>query len=241
MYLSRIHVKGKDNPVVNKQFKGVINIMIIENGKYTIYVLNNTITNKIYVGVTTRSLRERFHGGEGYRHQKNIYADILKYGWHSFESEIFASGLTEEEAFHMEKILISKLRELDPDMLYNRDAGGKHGDHCEKTKEIIREINVGRVVTEEAKNKIRKARASQVFSAEALAKRSAKMKGRKMSPEFCKRIGERSSKAVRCIENGKEYPSMKLAAEDLGLSVSGISQQIKGVYKHVKGYHFEFV
>ena len=65
------------------------------------------------------------------------------------ESEVFASNLTEQEAFNMEKILISKLREQDPDLLYNRDAGGKHGKHCEETKEVIRELNVGRVIAEE--------------------------------------------------------------------------------------------
>ena len=215
--------------------------MIIENGPYTVYVLTNTINGKMYVGTTKRTLKARFSRGKGYENQKLFYEDICKYGWDKFLSEVFASNLTEEEAFNMEKLLIAKLREQDPDLLYNRDAGGKYGKHCQETKEIIRELNVGRVITEEAKVKIRAARANQVFSEEALARRSAKMKGRKMSPEFCKHVGETHSKKVRCLENGIVYPSATAAAKDLNVSASGISQQIKGIYSHVKGYHFEFV
>lgn len=215
--------------------------MIIENGPYTVYVLTNSENGKMYIGTTRRKLNQRFNRGRGYEHQKLFYADIQKYGWDKFECQVFAKHLTEEEAFNMEKLLISKLREQDPDLLYNRDAGGKYGKHCEDTKEIIREANVGRIITEEAKVKIRAVRANQVFSEEALAKRSAKMRGRKMSPEFCKHIGETHSKRVRCIENNTIYPSITAAAKELNVSISGISQQIKGVYSHVKGYHFEYV
>lgn len=215
--------------------------MIIENGPYTIYALTNTVNNKMYIGTTKKKLYQRFNGGRGYEHQKLFYADICKYGWDKFESEIIASNLTEQEAFNMEKLLISKLREQDPDLLYNKDAGGKHGKHCKETKEIIRQINVGRVITEEAKEKIRAARAKQVFSTESLEKRAAKIRGRKMSPEFCKNIGETHSKPVRCIENNTCYKSMKEASIALNVSVSGISQHLKGVYSSVKGYHFEYV
>lgn len=215
--------------------------MIIENGPYTVYVLISKTTGKLYVGVTRLEPEKRFNYGSGYIHNTEFYSIIRQYGWKDIKQNIFARNLTKDEAFHMEELLISKFREQSPELICNRDAGGEHGKHCQDTKEILREANVGRIITEEAKVKIRAARANQVFSEEALAKRSAKMKGRKMSPEFCKRLGERSSKAIRCIEAGKEYASMKLAAEDLNLSVSGISQHIKGIYSSVKGYHFEFV
>lgn len=215
--------------------------MIIENGPYTVYVLISKTTGLLYVGVTRLDPKTRFNFGSGYVHNKKFYSIIRKYGWNDIEQNIFARNLTHDEAFHMEQVLIAKFREQNPDLICNKDAGGEHGKHCQDTKEIIRQANVGRIITEMAKEKIRAARAKQVFSEEALAKRSAKMKGRKMSPEFCKHLGERSSKAVKCLENGKVYASLKLAAEDLHVSVSGISLQIKGTYKHVKGYHFEFV
>jgi len=215
--------------------------MIIKNGPYSVYVLISQATGKMYVGTTRLEPKKRFNYGSGYIHNKEFYSIIRQYGWKDIEQNIVARNLTKSEAFHMEELLISKLREQSPDFMTNRDAGGEHGKHCPKTKEIIKEANVGRIATEETKIKIRAARANQVFSEEALAKRSAKMKGRKMPPEFCKRVGETHSKNVKCLENGVIYPSATAAAKELNLSLSGISQQIKGIYSHVKGYHFEFV
>ena len=215
--------------------------MEINNGPYKIYILTNNINNKIYIGVTKKSLNDRFRKGKGYTHQKDFYNDICKYGWENFSWEIFASNLIEEEAFNMEKLLIEKIREQDQSILYNRDAGGKHGKHCQETKDIIQEINIGRVITEEAKEKIRAARAKQVFSEESITKRALKMRGRKMSPEFCKKLGERSSKKVLCIENGIVYKSATEASKELHVSLSGISMHCKGVYSSVKGLHFKYV
>lgn len=215
--------------------------MIIENGPYTVYVLISKTTKKLYVGVTRLNPEIRFNRGEGYKHNKEFYNIIKQYGWEDIEQNLFARNLTYSEAFNMEQILIRELRKETPSLVCNRDAGGEHGRHCEETKEILREANLGRIVTEEAKEKIRAARAKQVFSPEALAKRGEKMRGRKMSSEFCKRLGERSSKPVKCLENGIIYPSVTKAAEELNVSKSGITQQIKGVYKHAKGLHFEYV
>ena len=40
------------------------------------------------------------------------------------------------------------------DLICNKDVGGEHGKHCEDTKEIIRQANLGRIITEEAREKI---------------------------------------------------------------------------------------
>ena len=215
--------------------------MIIENGPYTVYTLTNTINGRMYVGVTRKTLQQRFRNGCGYKAQKLFYSDIVKYGWENFEPEVFADKLTEEEAFNAEKLLIRKLREQDPDLLYNRDAGGKYGKHCQDTKEIIREANIGRIITEEAKEKIRAARAKQVFSKESIAKATEKRRGQKMSPEFCKKLGERSSKAVKCLENGITFSSATLASKFMNVSLSGISQVCTGKIPHIKGLHFQYV
>ena len=215
--------------------------MIIKNGPYAVYVLIDKTEGHIYVGTTINELSHRFLKGEGYRNNKRFYAIIKKYGWDNIEQNIFAKHLTEEEAYGIEKTLIAKFRESVPDLICNLDAGGKYGKHCEETKEKIRKLNLSRVISEEAKEKIRAARAVQVFSEETQRKKSEKMRGRKMSPEFCKRLGERSSKSVMCLETGVVYPSATKAAKELNVSVSGISQQIKGVYSSVKGLHFKYV
>ena len=215
--------------------------MVIENGPYTVYILTNKINNRMYIGTTRKKLYQRFNKGEGYRHQKLFYEDIKKYGWDNFEADVFAANLTEEEAFNTEKMLIKMYRENFPDMLYNRDAGGKHGEHCQETKEIIRDLNVGRIISEETKEKIREARAKQVISYESIMKAAAKNRGRKMSPEFCKKLGERSSKKIICIETGIVYSSATKASKQLGISTSMLSQVCNKKYETAKGLHFEFV
>lgn len=216
--------------------------MIIENGPYTAYVLINTVNGKAYVGVTRKkNLYNRFNYGWGYVKNKEMFADIQKYGWDKFEQNVFARNLTAEEAYNIEQLLIKKLREQNPDLVYNRDAGGEHGKHCEDTKRIIKQANVNKVVSEETKAKIRKARAKQVITREAIMKTAAKNRGRKMSPEFCKALSERSRKRVLCVDTGRIYESATEAAKDLNVSLSGISQACHGVYESVKGYHFKYV
>lgn len=216
--------------------------MIIENGPYTVYVLINTANNKVYVGATRKkNLYSRFNYGWGYKKNKQFFDDIMNFGWDKIEQNVFAKNLTAEEAYNMEKLLIAKFREQDENLVYNLDAGGAHGKHCNSTKETIRKANENKIVSKETKAKIRKARAKQVITREAIEKTAAKNRGRKMSPEFCKKLGERTSKAVRCIENDTCYKSMKEAAAVLNVSVSGISQHINGKFSHVKGLHFEYV
>ena len=215
--------------------------MILHNGPYTIYILHNTVNNKLYVGTTSRKLYQRFNNGLGYQHQKNIYDDICKYGWNKFNHKVFASNLSKEEAFNIEQIIIAKLREQIGDMLYNRDAGGEHGKHCVETKETLKQLNVGRIVSEEVRKKIKEARAKQVFSSEALAKRSAKMRGRKLPEKQRIKLIEAKKKKVKCLENNTVYSSATEAAKALNVSLSGISQVCNNKIPSVKNLHFQYV
>lgn len=215
--------------------------MIIENGCYKVYILTNTVNGKMYIGVTKKPLSHRFLNGEGYRHNKEFYADIQKIGWDKIDQQLFASNLTEEEAFNMERLLISELRKQDENLLYNKDGGGKYGKHCNETKQIIRDANVGRIISEETKAKIREARAKQVILHESIMKTAEKNRGRKMSPEFCKRLGERSSKKVLCFETNTVYDSATKAAKDLNVSLSGISQVCSNKIPHTKRLHFKYI
>lgn len=46
---------------------------------------------------------------------------------------------------------------------------------------------------------------------------------------------------VYCVETKIEYDSLKDCAEDMGLSISGISQCVNGIYESYRGYHFRKV
>lgn len=47
--------------------------------------------------------------------------------------------------------------------------------------------------------------------------------------------------AVRCLETGKVYPSIKEAAIDICGNPTGISAMLTGHLKSYKGLHFEYV
>lgn len=51
--------------------------------------------------------------------------------------------------------------------------------------------------------------------------------------------GSKARVAVKCLETGKIYKSLLDAANDLDLKAGNISRHLRGIIKHVKGYHFE--
>lgn len=54
-------------------------------------------------------------------------------------------------------------------------------------------------------------------------------------------VRKKPTKAIRCIETGKEYISSTEAAKELGVFEQHICAYLHGRCKTVKGYHFEFV
>lgn len=94
---------------------------------YIVYMHYNKINDKIYIGRTKTSLKERWSNGNGYRTNIEFNNDIKKFGTKNFEHEIIASGLTEEEANNFEVILIEKLNTTNRQKGYNVHIGGNNG------------------------------------------------------------------------------------------------------------------
>lgn len=93
-----------------------------ENNIWTVYIhivpksISDYDYDKYYVGITSKSVEERWkNNGHGYRTQL-FYNAIKKYGWNNIEHYIIAEHLTEYEAKEFEKVLIDKL-----------DCNGKYG------------------------------------------------------------------------------------------------------------------
>ena len=95
---------------------------------WTVYYHQSKINGKIYIGITGLKPEKRWGtNGQKYKHSPHFFAAINKDGWDSFYHEIFASGLTREEAENMEQILISSFRTNDPAIGYNIENGGSIG------------------------------------------------------------------------------------------------------------------
>ena len=92
---------------------------------YIIYIHRNKINNKAYIGQTVNP-KERWKP-KNYKHNPHFYSAIQKYGWDSFEHITFASGLTLEEANHIERLLIALYDTTNPKVGYNCRLGGDSG------------------------------------------------------------------------------------------------------------------
>ena len=82
--------------------------------EYKIYLLKCRATGKSYVGVTSTSLEERWHDGQGYKNQPIIYNDICEYGWNNFEHSLIDTAFTYEESRNKERFYIEKINTLFP-------------------------------------------------------------------------------------------------------------------------------
>ena len=82
--------------------------------EYKIYLLKCRATGKSYVGVTSTSLEERWHDGQGYKNQPIIYNDICEYGWNNFEHSLIDTAFTYEESRNKERFYIEKMNTLFP-------------------------------------------------------------------------------------------------------------------------------
>ena len=89
-------------------------------GKYKIYKHTNKINNKIYIGITKQTLKERWKDGFGYSENKEFFKDIVYFGWSNFEHEVILRADTEKEALRLESEMIKKYNTTDSRFGYNK-------------------------------------------------------------------------------------------------------------------------
>ena len=157
---------------------------------------------------------------------------------HGHKVEIIIDGLTEKEAFGIEIQLILDYGRIDlgTGTLVNKTNGGE-GTRCiVRTPEHIeklRQANLGRKHTEEAKKKVSEAK-----------KGNKNWDGRKHSEESKKKISESApKKPVGQYKDGiliKEYPSIK-SVEMEGYHHSHVSACCNGKAKSHKGFQWKFL
>ena len=82
-------------------------VIKMENKTYIVY-MHRCPNDKKYIGVTRVKTYSRFHGGSGYRYNKEFYSDIKKYGWGNIEHIIVSENIDKEQAYKLEQELIKK-------------------------------------------------------------------------------------------------------------------------------------
>lgn len=90
---------------------------------YTVYIHQNQVNGKRYVGITADTVESRWRNGAGYRNQVFGRA-IEKYGWENFSHIIVADNLSKEQAEELEIALIKQFDTQNPQYGYNITSGG---------------------------------------------------------------------------------------------------------------------
>lgn len=192
-------------------------------GDYVVYVHQNKINGKRYVGITNNTSKRWYGKGKHYDGCPYFFAAIQKYGWDNFEHNVLIYDLTREEASRLEKHFIKTLKTCDKAFGYNLAEGGvnaptmlgKH--HSKETKRKMSEAQRGKKQTEEQKR-----RHSEYMTGLMVGKRNHK------------------SRAVKCINTGEVFESMRIAAQAKGVLQPKIWKCCNGEASHTHGLRWEY-
>lgn len=178
-----------------------------------IYKITNDINDKVYIGQTIGSLRDRIYN---YRKEvkwksnsRPIIRAMHKYGFEHFLFEVLRDNIgTQVELDYWEKEYIRQYKSLTSQNGYNIELGGNSvGKHSEETKKKISAAQLG------IKNH---------------------MYGK------CGKLNITSKKVIE-LTTGKIYESASLAAEDLKVNFSHVCAVARGKRGSHKGYVFRYL
>jgi hypothetical protein len=100
--------------------------------EYCVY-RHTTPNGKIYIGITSRKVEERWLNGRGYSYNHHFTNAINKYGWHNIRHEVIAEKLNETESKTMERFFIQMYKSYNPKYGYNKTLGGDDLSRFEKS------------------------------------------------------------------------------------------------------------
>ena len=217
---------------------------------YTVYQHKNKINGKVYIGITSQKLEQRWGlQGCNYKSSPHFYFAIQKYGWDNFEHNILFTDLTKEQACLKEQELIKEYNSMNREFGYNSTSGGDIFTMNEETKQKISQAMIGNQnglghpCSEEKKEKISNAQKGRKFTEEHKQKLSEAAKNRHVpcSEEKKQILKEKShKKSVYCEELDKIFESVQECSRQLGIPATNISKLCNGRGKTLKGYHLRY-
>lgn len=180
---------------------------------------------------------------------------INKYGFNNFSFEVIGIAENIETLNNLEEYYIEWFNSIAPNG-YNLDSGGNNRRMHEESKRKIglankgKTPNKGKKHTDEAKIKISNSKLGKKLkpfteehkkkigdahrgiakphTEEWIENHRIKMTGRKHTEESKLKRSIKLSKPVICITDGKEFPSIKIAAEYHGLGTGNLVSLLKG-------------
>lgn len=153
---------------------------------YFVYQHFCTVNSKSYFGVTCQAKPEDRWGSNGSNYSGQYFGKKIKeegLNWHyDFEHRILAEGLSQKDAFELEKTLIAENNSRNPEYGYNVDAGGI-GHLLYTTKEA--KAGAVRNKSKRAAIKLKERRANDLeLDARLKAATNFNAKQRRLNPEY---------------------------------------------------------
>lgn len=154
-----------------------------------VYKTTNLINKKIYIGRHMSHKYDKWYFGSGAK----IRAALPKYGEENFSNEVLYWCYSEDELNEREKSAIEEYNSRDPDIGYNINPGGTHGnwlsdldeDSANRYRQMFSEMsksgkcgNKGKHLSEKHKARIGNSNRGKVRSEEWIRNQSQACKGR---------------------------------------------------------------
>jgi group I intron endonuclease len=226
-----------------------------------IYLIRNKINGKTYIGQSL-NIQRRFWDHRCVSHETNVHLrhSLKKYGKENFEyivlEECSPEMLDDREIYYIEKYKPEynvtkggqgrkkRLPEEVKDVLRRKAKEQWERKSPQEKESIIRNnltniAQVGHPVSEETREKLRKANLGKRQSKETIEKRKDTFLRKRAAGYRQDNNGHR--KKIVCLETGTVYESVKDAGEKLGINNTSISANLKGRQKSTHGYHFEYL
>lgn len=168
--------------------------------------------NRVYIGFTSRELKERFDNGFGYIRTNNrcsnsiIAKAIVHFGWSNVKYELLETTNDLENAQKLEQKYIEEYKSTETQYGFNTQTGGKNG---------------------------------YTLNSEFIA--NVKGKHNSINTEFRMGHSCFTAHPFVCLENGKTYMTRNDAERDLGTKLSHIYEVCKGARTNCKGYTFKYL
>jgi len=234
-------------------------------GDGLIYIIRNTIDNKIYIGQTRQEIKARL---KVHKTSKTYFGNALrKYGFDKFDIKLLTVPV--DCLSIIEKLLIEEYNCMAPSG-YNLEGGGKRNYKISeitrkrlskshkgkkaspKTKTKMSKSRIGKKrpdmvgvpLSEEHRKKISLGNRGKKRTCEMKKKYSIAQKGKKLTTEHIEKIQEKRRKFYHIIcPNGKIVITNKMPrfCKDHGLSYGTMFLVAQGKRNHYKNYKVNFL
>jgi len=191
-----------------------------------IYLIENTVNGKIYIGQTVQTLKDRMysHKSDSKRNDSYLCKAIRKHGWESFKFYILDNTAKTQEQLNSNEISwIACFNSTNKKIGYNIENGGKGiGKMSDETKKKLSIANKGKTHSDETKKKISIAGTGRSHSEEAKKKISIANTGEN-HPMFGKQVSDETKKKLSIAHTGKitlEETKKKISIAHTGKIIS---------------------